>query len=435
MRSPELDGFGAGVRSIAARAAVTELRQQGGDPNTAAPLAREHAERLAGPGPAAAINLSGVILHTGLGRARLAASAAAAVALVARGHSTVEFDMESGRRGDRQDHVRALLQALTGAEDALVVNNCAAAVLLTLAALCAGQGVVLSRGQMVEIGGSFRMPEIVRQSGCRLMEVGCTNKTRLSDYADVLSEETAAILRCHPSNFQIVGFTSEATVAELASLARRAGIWLIDDAGSGCLVDTRRYGLSREPTVRDAVENGADVVLFSGDKLLGGPQAGLIVGRTSAIERLREHPLARAVRIDKLDLAGLRATLQLYVDGREDEIPVWAAIGRDARSVRRQALLLKKSCPLPCSVVASVTEVGGGSLPGARIPTWALSIQAEQPEAVLAALRKGKPAIVGRIEDGSVLLDPRTLATEESALVQSSLRGLSGEAGVFPPTA
>lgn len=434
MRSPELEGFGAGVRSLAAREAVSELRRNGGDPNTAAALALECARRLANPGPAAAINLSGVILHTGLGRARLAASAAEAVALVARGHSTVEFDLVSGRRGDRQDHVRELLQTLTGAEDALVVNNCAAAVLLTLAALCAGQEVVLSRGQMVEIGGSFRMPEIVRQSGCRLVEVGCTNKTRLSDYAGVLSEETAAILRCHPSNFQIVGFTSEPTVAELASLTQRSGIWLIDDAGSGCVVDTRRYGLSREPTVRDAIEGGADVVLFSGDKLLGGPQAGLIVGKTSAIERLRDHPLARAVRIDKLDLAGLRATLQLYIDGREDEIPVWAAIGRDPKRVRRQALLLKKSCSLPSSVVASETEVGGGSLPGARIPTWALAIETKHPESVLATLRSGKTPIVGRIEDGRVLLDPRTLATEESALVQRSLQVLSEEAGVSPPT-
>lgn len=426
MRSPELEGFGEGVRSLAARAAIAELRQTGADAGEAPALALAHARRLADPGPGPVINLSGVILHTGLGRARLAPSAAEAVAAAARGHSLVEFDIESGRRGDRQEHVRDLLRTLTGAEDAHVVNNCAGAVLLTLSALCAGREVVLSRGQMVEIGGSFRMPEIVGQSGCRLVEVGCTNKTRLSDYEASLTEDTAAILRCHPSNFQIVGFTASPSVADLAELAHRAGIWLIDDAGSGCLVDTRRFGLPREATVQDAIAAGADLVLFSGDKLLGGPQAGLIVGRGAAIERLRSHPLARALRIDKLDLAGLRATLQLYVDGRESEIPVWAAIGREPADVRREARRLARDCALPSEVVASVTEVGGGSLPGARVPTWALAIRTSQPESVLDALRRCSPPIIGRIEEGRVLLDPRTLSTEESALVRRSLRGLSG---------
>lgn len=426
MQSPQLAEFGEGVRSMAARAAIAELRRTGGDPESAPEVARDHARRFADPGTPSAINMSGVVLHTGLGRARLAPSAAAAVARAASDHSAVELDLDSGRRGDRQSLVRDLLVRLTGAEDALVVNNGAAAVLLSLSALCSGREVILSRGQMVEIGGSFRMPEIVRQSGCRLVEVGCTNKTRTSDYEGALSSETAAILRCHPSNFSIVGFTSEPRVEELAAVTRKAGVWLIDDAGSGLLLDTRDFGLPRYPTIGETVSAGADLVIFSGDKLIGGPQAGIVVGRAEAIGTLARHPLARALRVDKLTLAGLRATLLLFVDNRVREISIWEAIGRDLDSIRQIAKRLQRDCPVPCEVVQSVTEIGGGSLPGASLPTWVLAIRADRPEALLAALRRGSPPIIGRIEDGKVLLDPRTLATEEAEPVRRSLRGLSG---------
>lgn len=370
------------------------------------PRAQAIAQRLDEPSLRDVINLSGVILHTGLGRARLAPEVAAQVARVAGSHAVVEFNLEDGRRGDRQAHVRELLIKLTGAESALVVNNCAGAVVLTLAAIGARGEVILSRGQMVEIGGAFRMPDIVAESGCRLVEVGCTNKTRLSDYASAISSETSLILRCHPSNFSMTGFVEQPSAADLARLAHEHGLWLIDDMGSGCLIDTRPYGLPPERTLRGALQEGADVVLASGDKLLGGPQAGLILGRAEAIGRIARHPLARALRIDKLTLAALEATLRMYAEGREREIPIWASLSRPLDEVRRWARRLARAGK--GEVRGSVTEIGGGSAPGSVCPTWCAVLTGD--DTLARELRQGSPALVGRVQEDAVWLDPRTLS-------------------------
>ncbi|MBX7131481.1 MAG: L-seryl-tRNA(Sec) selenium transferase [Fimbriimonadaceae bacterium] len=424
-RSDALSGFSDPVRTAAARQSIEEARANGGFAeqeilNRAGAVANQ----LATPSLRGVINLSGIILHTGLGRARLAKAASDAISEVAQAHASVEFDMESGTRGDRQVHVRELIRGLTGAEDAFVVNNCAAAVVLSLSALCAGREVLLSRGQMVEIGGAFRMPDIVRQSGCNLVEVGCTNRTRLSDYDGAIGPDLGAILRCHPSNFKIVGFAEEVPLRDLASLTHRHDSILIDDAGSGCLLDTTRFGLPAEPRLQDAIRDGVDLVLCSGDKLLGGPQAGLIIGRKSLIEAIRKHPLARAVRIDKLTLAGLEATLRLYRDGRELEVPVWQTISRPVEEVRRTAKSFVRHCPEGTSVVASETEIGGGSLPGATVPTFAIRIPTANPIETLKALRRHRVPVIGRVEDGAVLLDPRTASPEELPEVRRALAAL-----------
>lgn len=368
------------------------------------------------------INLTGVILHTGLGRARLADSVAMHVRAVASAHSLLELDSESGKRGDRQEHVRDLLRELTGADDAMVVNNNAAAVLLTLRALCEGREVVLSRGQMVEIGGSFRMPDVVAQSGCRLVEVGCTNKTHPADYERAFTADTAAILHCHPSNFKVVGFTEHPTIAELAELARSRGVLLIDDAGSGCLVDTTQYGLPAEPKVNDSLRQGADVVTFSGDKLLGGPQAGMIVGRTELIARIRTHPLSRALRVDKLTLAALETTLRLYQQGREAEIPVWQAITQPLPALRRAALRLAKAWPGGSRVERAQSEIGGGALPGASLATWRVGLLGAPGQEIARVLRAQDPPLVGYVEDGIAWLDPRTATGEELRIAADCLR-------------
>ena len=417
-KSPELDGFSFAVRTEAARAAINSRRAaiQAGDVEESVPLARlaeRFAAQMSQPSMKPAINLSGVILHTGLGRARLAPSVAGHVASVASSHSAVELDLESGRRGDRQNHVRRMLCELTGAEDALVVNNAAAGVLLALTALCAGSEVILSRGQMVEIGGSFRMPDIVRQSGCRLVEVGCTNKTRLPDYREVIREETRAILRCHPSNFKIVGFTEEPSLQDLASLARERDLLLIDDQGSGCLIDLSKFGLSGQPILPGSISGGADVAIASGDKLLGGPQCGLIVGRSELIKAIKNHPLARAVRIDKLTLAALEQTLRLYIEGREQEIPTIEYLSRSLDKIRKIATTLAKSYKPGAEILQGFTEVGGGSVPGEGLATWRVGLLCENADDLAHKLRMSDPPIVGRIEDDIVWLDPRTLEQSE----------------------
>ncbi len=425
-RDPALGRFPDAVRSQAARLAVAQARKsiEQGHVFDLEAFAEREALRLTAPSLKPCINASGVVLHTGLGRARLPEEAVARIAEVAGSHSAVELDLETGRRGDRQDHVRGLLIELTGAEDALVVNNCAAAVFLTLNALCSGSEVILSRGQMVEIGGSFRMPDIVRQSGCALVEVGCTNRTRLSDYANAISDQTSAILRCHPSNFAIVGFHEEPSLNELSELARSRGKFLLDDAGSGCLLDTRQFGLAKEPTLQEAVSAGADIVMASGDKLLGGPQAGLIVGKAALIKRIRAHPLARAVRVDKLTLAGLEATLRLYSQNRAQDIPVWRSLSKDLTSVKRSAQRLKRACP-GSVICEGATEVGGGAMPGNSVPSWRLGIPADDADELLAALRNNDPPIIGRIEDGKVWLDLRTVEDGELRTIENALRGLT----------
>lgn len=431
LQRPPLQRYPEALRLRAARIAVEQLRAaaaNGWSANSAEEaLARseELAERIAdGLAQATlrpAINLTGVVLHTGLGRARLAESAARHVAAIAGAHSVLELDLDTGRRGDRQDHVRGLLRDLTGAEDALVVNNNAAAVLLTLRALCEGRQVVLSRGQMVEIGGSFRMPEIVTSSGCQLVEVGCTNKTRCEDFERAITPETAAFLHCHPSNFQVVGFTEHPTIAQLADLAHSRGLILIDDAGSGCFLDTSHYGLPAEPTVSDSLRQGADIVTSSGDKLLGGPQAGIVAGRSDLIARLRVHPMARALRVDKLTLAGLEATLRLYHQGRHEEIPVWRAIATPLQAIRRAALRLAKAWPGASRVERARSEIGGGALPGAALVTWRVGLLGAPGEAAARALRAQDPPIIGYVEDGIAWLDPRTATSEEIRVVSDRL--------------
>jgi L-seryl-tRNA(Ser) seleniumtransferase len=369
-----------------------------------------------------AINMSGILLHTGLGRARWAPSAAEAAYRAASSHAVTEFDLPSGQRGDRQSHVEDLLCELTGAEAALVVNNCAAAVVLSLAAVAKGREVILSRGQMVEIGGAFRMPDVIRESGCRLVEVGCTNKTRLKDFEEAAGPDTGAILRCSPSNFAIIGFAEQPEPADLARLARRNGALFLDDAGSGCLLDTSKYGLAPERTLRQAVEAGADLVMASGDKLLGGPQAGLILGRRKAVKAAKKHPLARAMRIDKITLAALEATLRLYREGREAEIPLWASLARPMEAVARDARRLARAG----GGIAVRTEcrVGGGSLPGQAVPSWAARIPAESPNELARRLRMAETPLIGRIEDGAVLLDPRSADAQETRLAARLLKAV-----------
>lgn len=374
--------------------------------------------RLTGPSLRPLMNFSGVVLHTGLGRARLAREAVDAALSVASSHSALEFDLESGERGDRQNHVRWLLQELTGAEEALVVNNCAAAVVLSVSAVASGAPVLLSRGQMVEIGGQFRMPEIVAMGGGRLVEVGCTNRTHLHDYAAAMGDEPGVVLRCHQSNFSQVGFVSQPLPSELAELSHAGGWRFIDDLGSGCLLDTTRYGLPKERTLAEAVTDGADLVLASGDKLLGGPQAGLIVGSQDLVAQCKRHPLARAFRIDKLTLAALEATLRMYFEGRSDEIPVWAACHRGLDDVKRDCQRLKKAWGSG-SLALSTTELGGGSLPGVGVPTWRFGLGAGTDA---LAHRMRQAGLVGRKESGQLWLDPRTATGAEVTEARRILR-------------
>lgn len=430
--SPSLEGYSQAVRTKAARAAVNALRKEaqngnGVDFSKAETLAALEAARIGGSTMKRVLNASGVILHTGLGRARLPEAAAKRLYEVARSHAATEIDLETGERGDRQAHVRELLIELTGAEDALVVNNCAAAVFLSLTALGNGKEVILSRGEMVEIGGSFRMPDIVRQSGCTLVEVGCTNKTRLSDYGKAFTENTAAILRCHPSNYRIVGFTESPASVALKKLVAEKGINFIHDLGNGCLFDTTQFGLPKELTVQEAIAEGADVVTASGDKMLGGPQAGLILGRKAQVETIKNHPLARAVRVDKLTLAALEATLRLHAENRGDEIPTHRYLSKPLDEIKRDAQRIAKAFSGECTVEQGVTEVGGGSIPGTGIPTWRVGITAKNPEAIAKKLRTSDPAVLARIEKNKVWLDPRTLERDEVAEVVKIVASLGAK--------
>lgn len=393
------------------------------------------------PSLTGAINATGVVLHTGLGRAVLAEAAQRALIEVARAHCVLEIDRDSGERGDRIEHVRHLLCRLTGAEDATVVNNNAGAVLLAVTALAQGREVVISRGQLVEIGGAFRMPDIIAQSGARLVEVGTTNRTRLSDYEQAIHAETALLLRCHPSNFRIVGFTEEVAVADLAALAHRHGIYLLDDVGSGCLVDTAQFGLEHEPTIQESLHAGADLVTCSGDKLLGGPQAGIILGRKSLVQRIRKHPLHRALRVDKFTLAALEATLRLYLNPEEavEHIHTLRVLAMPAEQVRRRALQLQRRLrqALPADlaqvrVQPGSSEVGGGSLPGQLLPTTLVCLRSTRFSAACLArtLRQQQPPVFARIVQDEVVFDPRTLLNNElGLLVQAVVHAFEREEG------
>jgi L-seryl-tRNA(Ser) seleniumtransferase len=359
------------------------------------------------------INATGVVLHTNLGRAPLSAGALQAMQAVAGAYSTLEFDLESGKRGSRALHAEGLLRRLTGAEAALVVNNNAAAVLLILTALARRRAVVISRTQLVEIGGGFRVPDVMKQSGARLVEVGATNRVHLADYEAALAEKPALLLRAHRSNFAMVGFTSEPPLAEVAAVAHGAGLPLVDDLGSGVLLDTARFGLAHEPTVQESLTAGADLVCFSGDKLLGGPQAGLIVGRAAWLAKLRKHPLARAVRADKLALAALSATLLHYLkDEAERAIPVWRMIAAPPEELARRALAWRAALGVG-EVIPGQSTIGGGSLPGETQPTFLWAVNAPRANQALARLRRGSPPIIARVQDDLLVFDPRTVLPEQ----------------------
>jgi L-seryl-tRNA(Ser) seleniumtransferase len=380
------------------------------------------------------INATGVILHTNLGRAPLCREALERINEVARGYSNLEYDLEKGERGLRYDHVRQLLCALTGAEDGLVVNNNAAAVLLVLNSLAEGKEAIVSRGELIEIGGEFRIPDVMVKSGTHLKEVGTTNRTRLADYERAIGPDTGLILKVHTSNFRIVGFTEEADLLSLVTLGKKHSLPVMDDLGSGCLIDLDRYGLEREPTVRDTLATGVDVVTFSGDKLLGGPQAGIILGKRKTLAQVRKNPLNRALRIDKLTLAALEATLVKYLRPEEAlaDLRVLRALTEplDAlkRRAQRLAALLRRTLPrgLTLSLIDGRSMAGGGSLPTQEIPTVLIGICAKSLSAAAleAGLRKWKTPIIVRVADDQVLLDVRTLDVGEYGEIRDAFRSL-----------
>lgn len=373
------------------------------------------------------INATGIVVHTNLGRAPLSEAARQAMLAVAAGYSNLEYDLEAGGRGSRYVHAERLLCELTGAGAALVVNNNAAAVTLVLRTIAAGREVVISRGELVEIGGGFRMPDILQQSGARLVEVGTTNRTRLADYETALTSDTAALLKVHQSNFRIVGFTEAVTLGELVGLARtqRTPPAVLDDLGSGTLIDTTPYGLTYEITVQDSVSAGATATMFSGDKLLGGPQAGIILGDKDLIAELRRRPLTRALRVDKATLAALQATLLAYLRGTAlTEIPVWQMIAvtpeaLEIRAVSWAAVLRREG--LIVETRPGQSAVGGGSLPGQTLPTTLLALRSAQPDRLVSFLRHGDPPVIARIEDDWVLLDPRTVVPTQDEHLLAAL--------------
>jgi L-seryl-tRNA(Ser) seleniumtransferase len=423
----------------AARDVVDRERERlataGGEPRTPPALAEEVAARLrgiSGTKLATAINATGVIVHTNLGRAPWPAAAIEAAATAARDYLLLELDRESGRRGARFRDAEDHLVALTGAEDALVTNNNAAAVALAVGLAGRGGGVLVGRGELVEIGGGVRIPEIIRRAGAKLIEVGTTNRTRAADFEPALAEGRARlVLRVHPSNFRQEGFTETPDPSALADLAHRHGAIVVDDLGSGALLPTERYGLAHEPTPTERLAAGADLVTFSGDKLVGGPQAGLIVGRAELIAKIRRDPLARAMRPDKVTLAGVAATLALYRAGRaEAEIPVWRMIAAAPAELRTRASALAQIVGDRAEVVAAEATVGGGSLPGETLPSFGIALAGGSADRLLAALRRGSPPVVGRIEAGRVILDLRTvdpgLDVELSAAILAAVGGTVG---------
>jgi len=420
------EALAAAPRALAVEAARTVLeraREQieaGEEPGDVVATARAEVERLSTPSLRRVLNATGVIVHTNLGRAPLAPSALARVEEVGRSYSNLELDLESGARGSRQAHVSEALRRATGAEEALVVNNNAAAVLLAVAALGEGREVVVSRGELVEIGDGFRIPEVLARSGARMVEVGTTNRTRASDYERAIGPETAVLLRVHQSNYRIVGFTEAVPTRELARIAHAAGLVLVDDLGSGSLRD-----IGDEPTAAGSVRDGADLVCFSGDKLLGGPQAGIVVGRGDLVERLRRHPLQRALRADKLTLAALEGTLAVLADPERAraEIPVLRMLDEPLGVVRERAERL--AILIGGEVEETVARVGGGALPLAELPSAACAIE----ESLAPLLRLGTPPVVGIVRDGRLLLDARTLTADEvddvaRAVLQARRRSL-----------
>jgi L-seryl-tRNA(Ser) seleniumtransferase len=412
MRDERLSEFPRALVVEAARHTLSRAREEiraGHDPGDLEERVVTELERLEQPRLRRVLNATGVIVHTNLGRAPLAVAAIERIRDAAGGYSTLEYDLAEGGRGSRQDHVAPLLRRLTGAEAALVVNNNAAAVLLCLAALAEDRDVLVSRGELIEIGDGFRIPDVLVRSGARLVEVGTTNRTRASDFERAAGPESAVLLRVHQSNFRLVGFTERPRLRELAAVAGRHGLVLVDDLGSGVLGESDTVFLGEEPSARESLAGGADLVCFSGDKLLGGPQAGIMLGRADLVERLRRHPLQRALRADKLTLAALEGTLRLYLEPERArrEIPVLRLLAEPSDHVRERAERLVALAG--GEVEKTVARVGGGALPLSELPSFACALE----EQLAAALRAGDPPVVGVVRDGRTLLDCRTLADDE----------------------
>lgn len=433
LREPAIAALLDGAPRDAVVAAVRDTvdaarRRRAGPPEDWADEVRERLVLRTGRSLRPVLNATGVVLHTNLGRAPLARAALDALGAIGSGYSTLEFDLHAGVRGSRADHCRALLAELTGAEDGLAVNNAAGGLVLALNTSAVGREVLISRGELIEIGGSFRIPEILEKSGARLREVGTTNRTHLPDYRSALSGETGAILTVHRSNFEQRGFVATPAAAEIAELAAETGVPWLCDVGSGLLIDLAPWGLGGEPRVPEAVAAGAAVVIFSGDKLLGGPQAGCLVGRREVVARCRANPLARALRADKLTLAALEATLALYRDPALaiTEIPVLAMLTRTPAELAAQAGRLAAACPaeLHPAVRPGESAVGGGSFPGAVLPTTLVALDAGGlgPDGLALRLRLGNPPVVARVGDGRVLLDPRTLPPSAYGEIGAALR-------------
>jgi L-seryl-tRNA(Ser) seleniumtransferase len=370
------------------------------------------------------INASGIIIHTNLGRAPLSRETILMMRDVSLGYSNLEYDLDTGKRGKRTVHAEELLKQLTGAESTLVVNNNAAAVLLVLSALAARKKVVIANSQLVEIGGGFRVPDVMRQSGAKLMAIGTTNRVHLADYENALEESPALVLSAHHSNFKIIGFTVEPELTEIASVCHQHAVPLIYDIGSGAMLNTEDFGLAHEPTIQEAMQAGADIICFSGDKLLGGPQAGILIGKKDLMEKVKKHPLARAVRADKLCLAGLSATLTHYLKGEAlEQIPVWQMISMRDNTIKARALVWQKSLGFG-EVMEGLSMVGGGSLPEESLPTWLLSLPVSKPDHLMKSLRGLKTPVIARIGEDRVLLDPRTVLPDQDEMLIQQIKFL-----------
>ena len=436
--TPLVDRYGPDLVLQAVRSLLDEAREAIQAGGKAPELTRwpariqERTEVMAAPTLMPVINATGVIIHTNLGRAPLSPAAREAIFRLTQGYTNLEYDLAEGRRGNRYNHARALLRELTGAEDALVVNNNASAVMLVLAAFCQGREVIISRGQLVEIGGGFRIPDVLRQSGARLVEVGTTNRTHRYDFERALGPQTAALMRVHASNFRQLGFVTMPSLHDLVEVAREFVLedgsrpLVIDDLGSGTLLDTQPFGLAPEPTVQASIAAGADLVTFSGDKLLGGPQAGIIVGRASAMAGLRRHPLLRALRVDKMTLAALDATLRSYRRGKAlEEIPVWRMIAAPLEALEARAKSWRDRLAqdgIAGEVQPGESTVGGGSLPGETLPTRVLALATERPNQLAARLREQRPPVIARIQQDRLLFDPRTVLPEEDEALLAAIR-------------
>jgi L-seryl-tRNA(Ser) seleniumtransferase len=430
--------YGLALTTTAVRASLEQARHeiQGGSscPSQRALLSviSERLEAWGRPTLRPTINATGVIIHTNLGRSPLCPDALAAMVAVGEGYSNLEYDLHAGRRGSRYVHAEELLCRLTGAEAALVVNNNAAAVLLALTALASGRKVVISRGQLVEIGGGFRIPDVMRASGACLVEVGTTNRTHAYDYERAIGPDTAMLMIAHQSNFRTVGFTHQVPASELVDLGQARNVWVYEDLGSGTLLNTEDYGLTHEPTVQEAVSAGLDLISFSGDKLLGAPQAGILVGRANLISRLREHPLTRALRVDKTTLAGLQATLLHYLKGDAREaIPTWRMLALPVEHLEQRAKAWVRrltAAGIDARVIEGRSAAGGGSLPGETIPTCLAAIAVESPDALATRLRENGPPVIARIENDLLCLDPRTvLPAQEQVLLGAILASVEAE--------